>query len=523
MNNFTAAQQSPVNSFTNFRIFPSSQVSQTETDIARHPLNPNILFASAITINRTSAFISEGVYVSTNAGSNWFGSDTCFGLPLYNHGGDPGPMIDKDGNFFLSHIGSFISGMYVHKSTNNGKNWSNAYTLESGIMDKGDIATDDVSGSSYYGNTYISFVIFEPPYYVNFTATSNGGTSWTSYVHVNNPPQRCQGAEIRIGLNGKIFICWAGTINSSPFTEVYTGLAISSNGGQNWNTRESIYNTNGIMGILSQKSNIRVNGLPRMEIDKSGGPRNGWIYIITTEKNLSPAGNDPDIIMHKSTDQGLNWSAGIRVNQDAINNGKIQYFPAINIDDNGGINVIYYDDRNTTSDSASLFLSRSTDGGNTFSDYEISSQRFEPSPIAGIGAGYQGDNIGLTSAGNYLYALWMDNRTGVYQAWIAKIDINSIGIRKIASEIPDAFELHQNYPNPFNPSTVIRYSVNKKSLVTLRVYDITGKEVSILVNEIQEPAVYEIMFDGSNSASGIYFYSLTSETDITVRKMILGK
>ncbi len=140
-------------------------------------------------------------------------------------------------------------------------------------------------------------------------------------------------------------------------------------GGNTWQVTEKAFQVNGIQGMLAEKQNIRVNGLPRIAIDKSGNERDGWIYIITAEKNYGAAGNDPDIILHKSTDKGQSWSGPIRVNQDEFNNGKIQYFPAITIDKFGGLNILYYDDRLTTSDSTGVFLSRSTDGGITFKDF----------------------------------------------------------------------------------------------------------------------------------------------------------
>jgi hypothetical protein len=70
------------------------------------------------------------------------------------------------------------------------------------------------------------------------------------------------------------------------------------------------------------------------------------------------------------------------------------------------------------------------------------------------------------------------------------------------------FELSQNYPNPFNPSTTIKYSIQKYSNVTLKVFDILGREVSTLVNKEQTQGNYEIEFDGSDLTSGIYFYRL---------------
>ncbi|RMG23361.1 MAG: hypothetical protein D6732_24845, partial [Methanobacteriota archaeon] len=85
----------------NFRIYPSD-VSQTEVFITVHPQNPDILFASANTVIFNPFFVSEGVYVSTDGGTSWFGSDTCSGQPITLHGGDPGIAIDKNGTFILT-------------------------------------------------------------------------------------------------------------------------------------------------------------------------------------------------------------------------------------------------------------------------------------------------------------------------------------------------------------------------------------------------------------------------------------
>jgi len=96
------------------------------------------------------------------------------------------------------------------------------------------------------------------------------------------------------------------------------------------------------------------------------------------------------------------------------------------------------------------------------------------------------------------------------------------------------FSLEQNYPNPFNPSTTIHYSIPsvalsgvERSVVTLRVYDVLGNEVAILVNEEKPAGNYEVEFNTStikhNSSSGIYFYQLKAGNFIRTRKMILLK
>lgn len=94
----------------------------------------------------------------------------------------------------------------------------------------------------------------------------------------------------------------------------------------------------------------------------------------------------------------------------------------------------------------------------------------------------------------------------------------------IGSEIsPLSFELSQNYPNPFNPSTKIRYAIAKSGLVTLKVYNSIGEEVAELVNSVQEAGRYEVVFNSSSLASGIYLYKITSGDFVETRKMILLK
>ncbi|NWF90512.1 MAG: T9SS type A sorting domain-containing protein [Ignavibacteriaceae bacterium] len=88
---------------------------------------------------------------------------------------------------------------------------------------------------------------------------------------------------------------------------------------------------------------------------------------------------------------------------------------------------------------------------------------------------------------------------------------------------PVTYLLNQNYPNPFNPGTTISYEISKKSNVSLKVYDMLGKVVSVLVNEIQNPGKYQVEFNKQNLASGIYFYRLEADNSVHVKKMILLK
>ncbi len=85
------------------------------------------------------------------------------------------------------------------------------------------------------------------------------------------------------------------------------------------------------------------------------------------------------------------------------------------------------------------------------------------------------------------------------------------------------FNLKQNYPNPFNPTTTIKYSLPGSEFVTLKVFNVLGKEVSTLINKTQAAGNYEVNFDASNLTSGIYIYQLTSGSNTQIRKMVLLK
>lgn len=85
------------------------------------------------------------------------------------------------------------------------------------------------------------------------------------------------------------------------------------------------------------------------------------------------------------------------------------------------------------------------------------------------------------------------------------------------------YSLEQNYPNPFNPVTTIKYSIKTAGEITLKVYDVLGKEVASLVNENQEPGSYSVNFNAANLPSGIYVYRLTSGNFVDTKKLILLK
>jgi hypothetical protein len=101
---------------------------------------------------------------------------------------------------------------------------------------------------------------------------------------------------------------------------------------------------------------------------------------------------------------------------------------------------------------------------------------------------------------------------------------NPVSVEDDQSGLPPAsFNLYQNFPNPFNPVTTIKYQVSNTSPVLIKVFDIIGREVSVLVNEVKEPGTYQVSFNSKNLASGIYFYKMVAGDFTSVKKMNLLK
>jgi|GEM_PF-5013123 len=102
-------------------------------------------------------------------------------------------------------------------------------------------------------------------------------------------------------------------------------------------------------------------------------------------------------------------------------------------------------------------------------------------------------------------------------------DFEYSDIMTINLDAPTKYGLSYNFPNPFNPSTTIRFSVPQSEHVKLIVYDVLGREIAMLVNEVKDPGSYEVNFDASNLSSGVYIYRLTTEANTIERKMLLLK
>jgi len=107
--------------------------------------------------------------------------------------------------------------------------------------------------------------------------------------------------------------------------------------------------------------------------------------------------------------------------------------------------------------------------------------------------------------------------------WAPAIGYGSIVSVESEMIVPEKFVLYQSYPNPFNPSTRIKYSIPNSEIVSLKVYDILGREIAVILDEYKSAGTYTIEFNASRFASGVYFYQLQAGSFVETKKMVLMK
>ena len=251
---------------------------------------------------------------------------------------------------------------------------------------------------------------------------------------------------------------------------------------------------------------------------------NGAPQVIASEDNIADVGFNPNApavftpicrpsIGVASDGRGLfavyNVSSGV---YDATFNGTDSVFTA------------YFDN----------YLSLSTDGGETWS----TPVKINPDEPMDSRRDYRFVNISKVNQaeGDFVYLHIVTQARDTAGIFIqegpagppaelvyiqAKVNIPASSINE--TEIPSNFELSQNFPNPFNPSTTINFSIPVSGNVVLKVYDILGREVSSLVNEVKEAGKHTINFDASNLNSGMYIYKLTVGNFTSSKKMMLVK
>lgn len=138
-----------------------------------------------------------------------------------------------------------------------------------------------------------------------------------------------------------------------------------------------------------------------------------------------------------------------------------------------------------------------------------------------VNSGLSTSISGISSFAIVSDTLYAGTTVGVWKRPLSDFGITDV--RRAGNGVPEQYSLSQNYPNPFNPTTHLQFSISNFQFVTLKVYDLLGREAATLVNETKSPGAYEVNFDAKNLSSGVYLYQLRAGTHVETRRMVLLK
>lgn len=424
--------------------------------------------------------------------------------------------------------------IYYKRSSDNGLTWSANVNLSNNVSLAYNPAIA-VSGS------YVHVVWYEnrdgnmEEYYKRST---DGGISWSTETRLTfNDASSSHCSIAASGLN--VHLVWQDRRDGN--IQVYYKRSID--GGNTWSADARLRQTNNATGTL--------NLLPAVAVSGS---------VVHVAWHDSADGNW-EIYYKRSTDGGINWGADIRL----TNNSAISQFPTLAV--SGSIvHLMWVDDRNST---GNIYYKRSVNGGSSWgSDTRLTKSNYHnyyPSLAVNgsnvhlvfqrlLMTGYDimynisnndgvkwGNDVQLTNnsshstvpsiavSGSNVNIIFRDNRDENYEIYYKRYIVSSGRIHKGVTAVdqeeglPTEFQLIQNYPNPFNPTTTISFSIFQAEFVTLKVYDILGREVVNLINEFKDAGNYKFNFDASKLSSGIYFYRLQAGNFVDMKKMILMK
>ncbi len=358
----------------------------------------------------------------------------------------------------------------------------------------------------YFFNSLNGFLISNGDSLMVFN-TIDGGINWSQlyalYTNCSYGISEIDGRYINSSFSDLIHGSIVGSFGTENLCNNWNELfMLTTNGGFNWFQQNELGNYNSFNDVVLIDS----------------------LNCFVVGRNL-----DGGRILH-TTNGGINWEE-----QNYSLNG---FFSGVSFSNALHGTIIGYD-----FDEAKGIIIHTTNGGNTWNLKNDNLNNYNPvyydieflDSLSGIIIGRNGLIIQTSDGGltwnkresgtnNDLYKVTLlgNNKFFITASWetILKGDIVT-SVDEFENTIPNKFELSQNFPNPFNPSTKINYSVPQISFVTLKVYDILGKEVSTLVNEEKTIGNYEINFDANNLSSGVYFYRMQAGEFSETKKFIL--
>ena len=493
-------------------IFISNENLPEEPTIVINPENTNELVAGANIIN---------YYYSTDGGESWEW-DTL--TSSYGVWGDPCVIVDTAGHFYFFHLsnpqsdGNWIDRIVCQKSTDAGQTWSDGtYIGLNGTkaQDK-EWATVDRQNN----NIYVTWTQFDEygsldpmdSTLILFSRSTDGGQTWIDPVRLSKVGGDCidsdntvEGAVPAVGPNGEIYVSWAG-----PLGIVFDS---STDEGNTWLDDDIFVSALPGGWDFDIPGIMRCNGFPVTVCDTGNSPYRGTIYINWSDQRNGA--DDTDIWLIKSVDNGVSWGEPVRVNDDE--SGKHQFFTWMTIDPtNGYLYFVFYDRRNYDDDRTDVYMAVSKDGGETFINFRISETPFLP--YASV---FFGDYTNITAHNNVVRPIWTRLDGLDLSIWTALIDVNSIGIDNAE---PSIFALEQNFQNPCNEATYFSHSLRSPCKISLKVYDLFGREVATIVNnKFVNAGIYSLSFDAkaNNLPAGVYYFCLITSEKTVMKKMVL--
>lgn len=483
----------------------------------------------AIDPNNTDRLIgganNDKFFYSNDGGFTWQnGVLTSASLGVW---GDPVTMVDNEGNYYFFHLsnpqsGNWIDRIVCQKSTDGGSTWNEGtYMGLNGVkaQDKHWVIIDRNNGNIYVTWTqFDSYGSSNPDHRSNimFSKSLDSGMSWSPALRINEVDGDCidsdnttEGAVPAVGPDGEIYVAWSGP----------AGLVFdkSLDQGETWLGNDIFVSDLPGGWDLSIPGISRCNGFPVTVCDLSGGAHHGTIYINWSDQQNGE--DDTDVWLIKSTDGGETWSERKRVNDDQP--GSQQFFTWMAIDQvTGYLHFVFYDRRNYSDNQTDVFMAVSKDGGETFFNYKVSEEPFIPSSWI-----FFGDYNNVAVHDNVIRPVWTRMHDGQRSIMTAIIDSEILSVEdKLTPAIP--FALEQNFPNPFYGSTSFSFRLKRASKVTLKIFDLFGREIAILVNdEHTEPGGYTVHFDSGtfHLSPGVYYFSLSGSEVNQVRKMIIER
>jgi hypothetical protein len=511
-----------------------AQFTNVLIDDANLPNEPSIIMNPKNTNQLVAGANFDNVYYSTDGGLTWINN---FINSAYGIWGDPCLTVDTSGNFFYFHLsdsqfGGIFGGpgwldrMVCQRSTNGGATWSTGtytgYNLNDSTkdQDKPWAIVDHTGSSPYQNNMYLAWTEFDDygsttagdSSRILFSKTTDDGATWSTAISISQFSGDCIDEDNTT----------EGAVPAvGPNGEVYVAWSNnqmiyfdrSLDGGQTWLANDIAVATQPVGWDYSIPGLFRCNGLPVTACDLSGSPYNGTIYINWTDQRNGLT--DTDVWLSKSTDGGNTWSLPIRVNNDAP--GKHNFMSWMAVDQvTGTIYVVFYDRRNYSNQQTDVYLAYSTDGGITFTNVKISDSPFTPNQ--GI---FFGDYINITAHNGRVRPVWTRIANGISSVWTAIIDFPS------GMDAANNFSLHtelQNFPNPFSNQTTISFNCAVERELTLCLYDATGREAMKLFSAKKfANGSHKLLFnnDEYQLPAGIYFMKLGSNNYSEMRKILI--